>query len=187
MTNVALIDVAPARHGGRDERCRVAAAIDGACREIGFFAISGHGVLDRLVDDLRRLAHDFFGLPLADKLRCRHPVEGTNRGYHPVGGETLAKANDAAAPPDLKEFFHVGPVDTTADSYYTGARGRRHFEPNIWPAVPAGFAGAATISYPAQGGVVRVLLRLAPPPPERPRAFFHPKGHRALGHNGPEQ
>src|SRR5438876_5217286 len=124
MTNVPLIDVAPARHGGRDERCRVAAAIDGACREIGFFAISGHGVPDRLVDDLRRLAHDFFGLPLADKLRCRHPVEGTNRGYHPVGGETLSKANDAAAPPDLKEFFHVGPVDTTADSYYTGARGR---------------------------------------------------------------
>src|SRR5438093_1167308 len=125
MTNVPLIDVAPARHGGRDERCRVAAAIDGACREIGFFAISGHGVPDRLVDDLRRLAHDFFGLPLADKLRCRHPVEGTNRGYHPVGCETLSKANDAAAPPDLKEFFHVGPVDTTADSYYTGSRGRR--------------------------------------------------------------
>src|SRR5436309_15929788 len=112
MTNVPLIDVAPARHGGRDERCRVAAAIDGACREIGFFAISGHGLPDRLVDVLRRLAHDFFGLPLADKLRCRHPVEGTNRGYHPVGGETLSKANDAAAPPDLKEFFHVGARST---------------------------------------------------------------------------
>src|SRR5438876_1173908 len=56
MTNVPLIDVAPARHGGRDERCRVAAAIDGACREIGFFAISGHGVPDRLVVCLMRLA-----------------------------------------------------------------------------------------------------------------------------------
>src|SRR3989475_5371420 len=162
MTNVPLIDVAPARHGGRDERCRVVAAIDGACREIGFFAISGHGVPDRLVDDLRRLAHDFFGLPLADKLRCRHPVEGTNRGYHPVGGETLSKANDAAAPPDLKKFFHVGPVDTTADSYYTGSRGPRHFEPNIWPAVPAGLRVAASIHCPAMSEPVEVLMLHAP-------------------------
>src|SRR2546427_7297923 len=171
MTNVPLIDVAPARHGGRDERCRVAAAIDGACREIGFFAISGHGVPDRLVDDLRRLAHDFFGLPLADKLRRRHPVEGTNRGYHPVGGDTLSKANAAAAPPDPKEFFHVGPVDTTADSYYTGSRGRRHFEPNIWPAVPAGPGEAPTIYYRpmcALAGILRPLGARAPGPHETP-------------------
>ena len=181
MTNVPLIDVAPARHGGRDQRCRVAAAIDGACREIGFFAISGHGVPDRLVDDLRRLAHDVFGLPLADKLRCRHPVEGTNRGYHPVGGETLAKANDAAAPPDLKEFFHVGPVDTTADSYYTGARGRRHFEPNIWPAVPAGFAEAATIYYRAMSELVVFLMRLAALALDVHESFFDDKVDRSIG------
>ncbi len=181
MTNVPLIDVAPARHGGRDERCRVAAAIDGACREIGFFAISGHGVPDRLVDDLRRLAHDFFGLPLADKLRCRHPVEGTNRGYHPVGGETLSKANDAAAPPDLKEFFHVGPVDTTADSYYTGARGRRHFEPNIWPAVPAGLAEAATIYYRAMSELVVFLMRLAAIALDVHETFFDDKVDRSIG------
>ena len=137
MTNVPVIDVAPARHGGAAERQRVTLAIDGACREIGFFAISGHGVPHRLVDDLRRLAHGFFALPLAEKLAVRHPVEGTNRGYHPVGGEALSKANDATAPPDLKEFFHVGPVDTTADPYYTGPDGRRHFEPNIWPAAPS--------------------------------------------------
>src|SRR5262249_2188898 len=173
MTHVPLIDVVPARQGGRDERGRVAAAIDGACREIGFFAISGHGVPHRLVDDLRRLAHDFFGLPLAAKLRCRHPVEVTNRGYHPVGGETLSKANDAAAPPDLKEFFHVGPVDTTADSYYSGARGRRHFEPNIWPAVPAGFAEAATIYYRAMSELVGVLIPLAPLAPDGHQSFFH--------------
>ena len=68
-----------------------------------------------------RRAHAFFALPLADKLAARHPVAGTNRGYHPVGGETLSTANDAAAPPDLKEFFHVGPVDVSGDAYYTSA------------------------------------------------------------------
>src|ERR1043166_2055248 len=180
MTNVPLIDVAPARHGGRDERCRVAAAIDSACREIGFFAISGHGVPDRLVADPRPLAHDFFRPSLADKLRCRHPVEGTNRGYHPVGGETLSKANDAAAPPDLKEFFHVGPGDPTRRPPSPAAAGPRHFEPNIWPAVPAGFAEAATIYYRAMSELVGFLMRLAAIALDVHDSFFDDKVDRSI-------
>jgi isopenicillin N synthase-like dioxygenase len=50
MTDVPVIDLAPARHGGRPERRRVAEAIDAACREIGFFAITGHGVPGALVE-----------------------------------------------------------------------------------------------------------------------------------------
>src|SRR5687767_11401866 len=128
MTGVPVIDLTPAREGAAERR-RVAAMLDDACREIGFFAITGHGVPDRIVDDLRGRAHAFFSLPLAEKLKVRHPVTGTNRGYHPVGGEALAASQDQAAPPDLKEFFHIGPVDTSGDPYYTSALGRRHFEP----------------------------------------------------------
>ena len=65
--SVPVIDLAPARRGGA-ERLRVAAAIDAACREIGFFAIDGHGVPARVVDELRAIAHAFFALPRADKL-----------------------------------------------------------------------------------------------------------------------
>ena len=107
MRTVPLIDLAPARRGGRPERARVAAAIDTACREIGFFAISGHGVPGPIVGELRRLAHEFFALPVAAKLAACHPIPGVNRGYHPIGGEALAQANDAPAPPDLKEFSSV--------------------------------------------------------------------------------
>ena len=52
----------------------------------------------------------------------------------------MSKANDAAAPLDLKEFFHVGPVDVSGARYYTSALGRQHFTPNIWPGVPPAFA-----------------------------------------------
>jgi len=181
MISIPVIDLAPARGGGRAERLAVARAIDAACREIGFFAVSGHGVPDALVHELRLRAHEFFALPLADKLAARHPVLGTNRGYHPVGGETLAAANDAAAPPDLKEFFHVGPVDVSADAYYTRPRGRRHFEPNLWPAAPAGFESAATAYYRAMSEQIRVLMRLAALALDVEEGFFDDKVDRSIG------
>ena len=179
--HVPEIDLAPARLGGRREREAVAAAIDAACREIGFFAITGHGVPDGVVEDLRRAAHEFFELPAADKLAARHPVPGTNRGYHPVGGEALSAANDVAAPPDLKEFFHVGPVDVSEDAYYTGPEGRQHFLPNLWPARPAGFERAATAYYRAMDGLVASLMRLAAIALGVGEAFFDDKVDRSIG------
>jgi isopenicillin N synthase-like dioxygenase len=181
MNHVPVIDLTAARQGTRAERLAVAGAIDQACREIGFFAISGHGIADRLVDDLRRAAHAFFALPVADKVAVRHPVPGTNRGYHPVGGETLSKANDAAAPPDLKEFFHVGPVDVGEDAYYTGPEGRRHFEPNLWPARPPQFARAATEYYRAMSGLIVALMRLAALALDVDERFFDDKVDRSIG------
>jgi isopenicillin N synthase-like dioxygenase len=181
LTEVPVVDLTPARTGGRAERERVAAAIDAACRDIGFFAIAGHGVPDRTVDDLRRVAHAFFALPMAEKLAIRHPVPGTNRGYHPVGGEALSQANDAAAPPDLKEFFHVGAVDTGDDPYYTSEEGRQHFLPNIWPARPAGFAAAATAHYRAMDRLITFLMRLAALALGVEETYFDDKVDRSIG------
>ena len=181
MNHVPVIDLTSARQGTRAERLAVAGAIDQACREIGFFAISGHGIADRLVDDLRRAAHAFFALPMAEKVAVRHPVSGTNRGYHPVGGEALSKANDAAAPPDLKEFFHVGPVDVGENAYYTGSEGRRHFEPNRWPARPPEFSRAATEYYRAMSGLIVELMRLAALALDVDERFFDDKVDRSIG------
>jgi isopenicillin N synthase-like dioxygenase len=181
MNQVPIIDLTSARQGGRAERLQVARAIDQACREIGFFAITGHGVPERLVEDLRRVAHDFFALPMAEKLAVRHPVAGTNRGYHPVGGEALSKANDAAAPPDLKEFFHVGPVDVGDDAYYTSAEGCQHFVANLWPARPAGFERAATEYYRTLSELIRFLMRLAALALDVDERFFDDKVDRSIG------
>jgi isopenicillin N synthase-like dioxygenase len=181
MSAVPVVDLAAAREGGGAERRRAAAAIDGACREIGFFAVVGHGVPAALVEDVHRLGHRFFQLPLADKLAAQHPVEGTNRGYHAAGRETLAAANDEAAPPDLKEYFHVGPVDVGPDAYYTSAIGRRHFEPNRWPAAPAGFERAMTEYYRTMDGLVTFLMRLAALALDVDERFFDDKVDRSIG------
>jgi isopenicillin N synthase-like dioxygenase len=176
-----VIDLVPALAGAPERRRATAEAIDAACREIGFFAIRGHGVPEATVEALRGKAHNFFARPMAEKLAARHPVAGTNRGYHQVGGETLAAANDTAAPPDLKEFFHVGPVDVTADPYYTSPLGRRHFLPNLWPAAPAGFAEAAIAYYRAMSALVVELMRLAALALGVPERFFDDKVSRSIG------
>ena len=181
MHAIPVIDIEPARIGSLADRRRVATAIDAACREIGFFAITGHGVAERLVDDLHQRAHAFFAQPLADKLASRHPVAGTNRGYHPVGLEALSAANDAAAPPDLKEFFHIGPLDVTTDSYYTSELGRRHFMPNIWPVAPAGFESAASAYYRAMSALIIELMRLAALALDVDETFFDDKVDRSIG------
>jgi isopenicillin N synthase-like dioxygenase len=181
MARVPVIDLGPARAGGHAERRRVAAAIDAACCEIGFFAITGHGVAPALVDDLRRQAHTFFALPVAEKLAARHPIAGTNRGYHPVGQEALSASRDEAAPPDLKEFFHVGPVDVGDGAYSTSALGRRHFEPNIWPRTPAGFERAATAYYRVMSDLVLALMRLAALALDVEETFFDDKVDRSIG------
>jgi isopenicillin N synthase-like dioxygenase len=181
MAEVPLIDLGPAHGGNTADRRTVARAIDEACREIGFFAITGHGVADYLVHDLRRLAHEFFELPMVEKLASRHPVGGTNRGYHPVGLEALSASNDEAAPPDLKEFFHVGPVDVRDDPYYTGELGRRHFMPNIWPSRPAGFEAAAVGYYRTMSALIIELMRLAALALDIDEGFFDNKVDRSIG------
>jgi isopenicillin N synthase-like dioxygenase len=180
LTAIPIVDLGPTRAGGPAERRRLAAAIDAACRDIGFFAIAGHGVPGRVVDDLRQRAHAFFEQPPAAKLAARHPT-GMNRGYHHAGGEALATANDGAAPPDLKEFFHVGPVDISADPYYTSEAGRRHFTPNIWPAAPEGFEQAATVYYRAMSRLVASLMRLAALALDVEETFFDDKIDRSIG------
>ena len=167
----------------------MARLIDEACRDIGFFTIAGHGVPDDVVRDLREAAHAFFALPPEEKRGAAHPVAGTPRGYHELAGEALARANDDSpagavqptAPPDLKEFFHVGPVDVAGDPYFTGERGRQFFLPNLWPARPAHFRDAATTYYRTMDGLVVFLMRLAALALGLEERFFDDKVARSIG------
>jgi isopenicillin N synthase-like dioxygenase len=181
MSAVPVIDLTAARGGNLADRLRVARQIDEACCDIGFFTIAGHGVPEVAVRDLRQAAHAFFAQPLEEKRRAAHPEAGTPRGYHALAGEALARANDAVAPPDLKEFFHVGPVDTADDPYYTCERGRQFFLPNLWPARPAGFREAALAYYRTMDRLVAFLMRLAALALGIEERFFDDKVTRSIG------
>jgi isopenicillin N synthase-like dioxygenase len=181
MTQVPVIDLEPARAGGPTDRLRVARLIDEACVAIGFFTVTGHGVPDGVSRDLRAAARAFFGMPLATKQRASPTDARTPRGYHAAGGETLAAANDGVAPADLKEFYHVGPVDVGDDPYYTSARGRQFFLPNIWPADPAEFRAVATTYYRAMHRLVAFLMRLTALGLGLDESYFDDKVNRSVG------
>jgi len=79
------------------------AAIERACRDSGFFYVTGHGVPSALIDELDRASRAFFELPLDQKLEIAMARGGRAwRGFFPVGGELTSGR------PDLKEGLYFG-------------------------------------------------------------------------------
>ena len=99
-----VIDVGPlAGRGPAAMRAGVAGQIQAACRERGFFYVTGHGVPAGLLDQLADASAEFFALPLADKLEIAMERGGRAwRGYFPVGAEFTSGR------PDLKEGLYFG-------------------------------------------------------------------------------
>lgn len=99
---IPVIDVKPLVLGS-EERYAVAAKIGAACREHGFFYITGHGVSESLQRRLEQLSRDFFAQDLGAKLQIEMARGGKAwRGYFPVGGELTSGR------PDLKEGIYLG-------------------------------------------------------------------------------
>jgi isopenicillin N synthase-like dioxygenase len=102
MASLPVIDVAPLVTGDGD-RATVAAAIDRACREHGFFYVSGHGVDEELQARLDAAARRFFALPEATKARIAMAQGGRAwRGWFPFEGELTSGR------PDRKEGIYFG-------------------------------------------------------------------------------
>ena len=92
-----------------------------AFEDIGFFALTGHGIP---LDDISRaydVSETFFNMDDSTKMRWNQ--DGNQRGYVPFGIEH-AKDNPA---PDLKEFWQTG--RTLPDGHALKAE----YPTNIWP------------------------------------------------------
>ncbi|HUN48297.1 MAG TPA: 2-oxoglutarate and iron-dependent oxygenase domain-containing protein, partial [Stellaceae bacterium] len=59
-SSIPVIDLSAALGGGAAAKRQAAREINRACREIGFFTITGHGVPIAALDALRDKAHGFF-------------------------------------------------------------------------------------------------------------------------------
>jgi isopenicillin N synthase-like dioxygenase len=150
----------------------VAAAIDVACRRVGFFQIVGHGIDATVIDDVWNMATRFFDLPYAAKMAVRIP-DGDAYGYAPYRSEALAASLGQSTPPDLKETFSFGPFGPTPLGLDDPAAAFV-FSPNRWPPELPALASAFEAYYRAMGGLAARILSFAASALGLPSDFFEP-------------
>jgi isopenicillin N synthase-like dioxygenase len=137
---VPIIDIAPLFGDHAGSKQRVANQIAEACREVGFFCITGHQARAETAERVFAEAKRFFALPQAERMAVR--VNRRHRGYLPQGITTqlrmdAQKADTSgrdgrAAKPNLSHSFIIGP-ELGADDQDVRAGTRLH-GPNQWPA-----------------------------------------------------
>ncbi len=68
---------------GADEAAGFLADLRQVTHEVGFFYFVGHGVEQRLIDELLAVSRRFFELPAEDKLEIENVHSPQFRGYTP--------------------------------------------------------------------------------------------------------
>jgi isopenicillin N synthase-like dioxygenase len=163
-SHVPIIDLAPWFAGGPAGRAAVAATVDAALQDVGFFLVTGHGVPRPARDDVRAAAREFFALP-ADVKQC-YAVTVAGRGWLPAGVEANGYAEGTETPPDLKESFAVGADETTAalDGYW--------FQRNVYPSEVPALERTVTDYVSRMGTLADELLRVCAAALGLPDDFF---------------
>ncbi|QDL94009.1 isopenicillin N synthase family oxygenase (plasmid) [Paroceanicella profunda] len=134
---IPVLDHAAARAG---DGAAFTAGLSAACRETGFFLLTGHGVDPALTAAVFGQAAALFALPQARKEAVGIHLSPHNRGYVALGAERL---DDTTGQVDRKEAFNIG-LDLPPD-HPDVAAGKPFRGVNLWPDLP-GFRDT-TLSY----------------------------------------
>jgi len=164
FTSIPVVDVSALLDGTPGALDRVAAELERAARDVGFLYVAGHGVPQRLFDNLMAVTERFFALPLEQKMSVYIGKSRNHRGYVPIGEEVFYGGSQ-----DNKEAFDLS-IDLPADDPDYVA-GNPLLGPNQWPDIP-GFRAAVDEYYTATLSFGRTLLRgFAVAMGEAPTAF----------------
>src|SRR5258706_6673778 len=130
LDRIPLIDFAPFLKGAPAERRAVALKMGEACRNIGFFYLTGHGIPRSMVEGVFAEARRFFALPADRKKEIAIEKSPCHRGYFSLGGENLDPKQQVEAG-DFKEGIKIGrdlPLDHPLVKAGTPLHG-----PDQWP------------------------------------------------------
>lgn len=130
QNTIPVVDLSDFRSGDSSKRDAFVRGVGDALRQVGFFALTGHGIEDALIRKAYALIGDLFRLPEATKKRYEKIEHKGQRGFTSFGRE---HAKDSPAP-DLKEFWHVGRED------FTNKTLAATYMKNVWPSEVAGFS-----------------------------------------------
>ncbi|MGH3510554.1 MAG: isopenicillin N synthase family dioxygenase [Nocardioidaceae bacterium] len=169
---VPVVDIGPYVDGGSpDQRAAVAAAIDRACREVGFIQLLGHGIPDATIDGLATAMDALFDLPLEVKKAYRTAPE-INRGYTPPQTESLSLSLGVESASRMNDFFEAFNVGVSASEYPSLTLPDEHYPGNLWPVEPAGFSAAVSRYFDEAGRVARTLTTIFAAALGLPERFF---------------
>jgi isopenicillin N synthase-like dioxygenase len=151
MFTVPTVDLAPyvEPDATPEARRRTAAALDDACRTVGFVQVVGHGVPDDVAAGLAGALDDVFALPMAQKTSLV-VTDGANRGYSPPRSESVSRSLGVEQATRMNDFFEAFNVGTAADGPATGGDG------NVWPDVE-GFRARVEAWFAEAQRVARTL------------------------------
>ena len=116
---------------GNEDREGFVEDLSKACRDTGFFLLSGHGIDQSLVEKTMDVGERFFSLPTEEKAKLDIRAIGNNRGWSGVGTENLDDTKPDQV--DKKEAFNTG-LEFTPDDPRLTTQAFRGL--NAWPDVP---------------------------------------------------
>jgi len=177
---VPVIDIAPYLAGTPEGKRRVAAELDRACREVGFYIIVGHGVDPPFIEQMETVSREFFDLPINEKMKVHIGNTPSAVGYAAVGDIALAYTRGQVAPPDLNESFQIAKVDVTDDRYFQSEAARGMIPSNRWPERPAALKAVYTKYYLRMAALAADLMRLSALALGLPETYFDDKIDRHI-------
>lgn len=104
MQKVPSVNLQDFLSGDENRKQKFVQEIGKAYEDIGFVALKGHFLDEKLVQNLYSEVNQFFALPVETKEKYEIPEIGGQRGYISFGKEH-AKGRSTG---DLKEFWHFG-------------------------------------------------------------------------------
>ena len=141
----------PGPHG-TGQVARVARQIEAACRDCGFFYVTGHGVPPELLGRLAAASQAFFQLPPEQKEEIAMARGGRAwRGFFPVGAELTSGR------PDLKEGLYFGAELGTGDPRVRA--GLPLHGPNLFPRQVPQLREAVLEYLDTMTGLAQTVLR----------------------------
>jgi isopenicillin N synthase-like dioxygenase len=169
--HVPAVDIAAWVAGGTDEeKAAVTAAIDTACREVGFIQILGHGIPVTVTDGLASAMDDFFAQDLETKKLSIAP-KGTNRGYTPPKAESLSLSLGVESATRMNDFFEAFNVGLATSDFPGVELDPMEYAENVWPDV-AGYRDRIDAYFAEAGRVARTMTDIFAAALGLPADFF---------------
>lgn len=173
--DVPILDVSRYVAGGSaatDPECaRIAAALDQACRGVGFVQVVGHGIDQHVITGLEVALDELFALPLAVKNAYRRDPSA-NRGYSPPKSESLSMSLGIAH--QMHDYYEAYTVGIEAASFAGLDLPEASYAPNNWPAAAAGFQPRIERYFAEAQRLARTLMTVVTDALRLPPRYFEP-------------